>query len=211
MAEKSVVYDLDGTLIDVSERLSKSLEEVGVQSLEEISDEDYEKVMSVFNSKKYIDLDKPKENVINELKSDAEENYVIILTGRPKSMDKITKNQMSNFDIPYDEIIHVNEDIRDIKYTAENKKREISKLVKQYDIVKFVDDMEENLKAVAEVIGEDKVKKPEDSKEVKKEASEDTEKQKLVGEEKTEEETEETKNTKTPEQEITEFVLGKKR
>lgn len=207
MTKQAVIYDLDGTLIDVSERLSKSLEEAGVQSLEAASDTEYDKVMEIFNSKKYIDLDKPKENVINELRTDADNYYVIIMTGRPKQMDRITKKQLYDFDIPYDEIIHVNEDVRDVKFTSENKRKEVQKLATQYDIVKFVDDMEDNLKAVAEVIGEDKVKKPEDI--IKKEEKETKTEEKI--EKETEEKEIERVAKKTPEQEITEFALGRKK
>lgn len=206
--DKAIIYDLDGTLIDVNERLKKSMEEVGVEGdLREASDEEYNEVMSIFNSKKYIDLDKPKENVIKQFNKEGEENYAIIMTGRPKSMDKITKKQLDNFDISYDEIIYVNENFIDIETTAEAKKEAVKELQKQYEIVKFVDDMEENRTAVAEVIGEDKVFAPEKSE------VEQTEQMSEKGREIKREITEETKESenKTPEQEITEYALGLKK
>ena len=195
--EKIVVYDLDGTLIDVSERLSKSLEEVGIQSLEEASDEQYDEVMKIFNSKKYLDTDKPIENVIKQLRDEADEYGVFILTGRVDDAKKATKRQLKDFDIPYDEVIFVNEDLRDIKATAENKAKQIQELQKQYEIVKFVDDIKENREAVAKIIGVDKVQDP---KVIEGTAKEELETEKTEIENKT--------KRKSPEQEITEYALG---
>lgn len=195
--EKIVVYDLDGTLIDVSERLSKSLEEVGIQSLEEASDEQYDEVMKIFNSKKYLDTDKPIENVIKQLRDEADEYGVFILTGRVDDAKKATKRQLKDFDIPYDEVIFVNEDLKDIKATAENKAKQIQELQKQYEIVKFVDDIKENREAVAKIIGVDKVQDP---KVIEGTAKEELETEKTEIENKT--------KRKSPEQEITEYALG---
>jgi len=217
--EKIVIYDLDGTLIDVSERLSKSLEEVGIQSLEEATNEQYDKVMKILNSKKYIDTDKPKEDVINQLKQDADENGVFIMTGRVGEAKDCTKQQLKKFGIPYDEIVFVNEDLRDIKSTAENKAQKVAELQKQYEIIKFVDDMPENREAVAEIIGEDKVVDPSSNSDEEK-----TEKEIMTSRPKTEEERQETHRKlygeeapkrgtgrgKTPEQEITEYAMGMK-
>lgn len=206
--EKIVIYDLDGTLIDVSERLSKSLEEVGIQSLEEATDEQYDEVMKIFNSKKYIDTDKPKEDVINQLKQDADEYGVFIMTGRVGEVKDYTKQQLKKFNIPYDEIIFVNEDLRDIKSTADNKAQKVAELQKQYEIVKFVDDMPENREAVAEVIGEDKIVEPSsNSNEGKTEEERRETHQKVYGEEPPERGT---GREKTPEQEITEYAMGMK-
>lgn len=192
---KIVVYDLDGTLLDVSERLNKAKEEAGVQDLDNATDEEYEKVMSIFNSVKYIDFDKPKENVVNQLRQEANKYGVFIMTGRTKDMSRATKNQLNEFDIPYDEIIHVNENLRDVNQTAENKALEIKKLSDNYEIIKFVDDEEENRKKVAEIIGEDKVFSP------------DTQ-NKVVRENKEKQYTNNKKTDDTPEQKITKFVLG---
>lgn len=104
-----VIFDIDNTLIDVSERYRKSLEEAELDPYIPVHKQSYErrkKFWDIFLSEKYIDDDKPDKENINLLETKYAEGYgIILLTGRPIKMIDITEKQLKRFGIPYDLLI----------------------------------------------------------------------------------------------------------
>lgn len=105
--KRCVVFDLDGVLIDSSARLRRSLEEVGVGSMEELRDPELRRrFWDVFLSDRYIHLDTPNRRAVEALVRRREEGYgVVIITGRPYRMARSTLRQLEEFGIPYDAIV----------------------------------------------------------------------------------------------------------
>ena len=115
-----VIFDLDGVLIDSSERFNKSLEEAGITKEEFDKDPKARgRAWRIFLSEKYIHLDKPVEEAIKLLKERKEKGAVIlIITGRPETLKTTTIDQLKRFGIPYDVIVFRSRDnfMKDHKY-----------------------------------------------------------------------------------------------
>uniref|UniRef100_A0A7C4H4Q3 HAD family hydrolase n=1 Tax=Ignisphaera aggregans TaxID=334771 RepID=A0A7C4H4Q3_9CREN len=104
--EKCIVFDIDGVLIDNSERVKRTLEEIGARDVSELDEEKKKKFWDIFLSDKYIDLDKPNPQAIELAKKRKSEGYrIVILTGRPMKMMKKTIEQLNKYGVPYDAII----------------------------------------------------------------------------------------------------------
>lgn len=107
--KKIMVFDLDMTLIDARERYFRSMEEIGFPgntSLKVLSPKDRNRFWNVFLSEKYINYDKPIESTIKYVRVKYREGYgILILTGRPVSMEYLTRKQLKEFNIPYHYII----------------------------------------------------------------------------------------------------------
>lgn len=134
---KCVLSDIDEVLVDVSERLRKSLEEVKASSIDELKGEKRKRLWEVFLSEKYIHLDKPNPIAINWIKKRDSERYgIAILTGRPFKLLKATLNQLKTFNIPFDAII-----FRANNYQAKDSKYKITVVkVLNLDIIEAHDD-----------------------------------------------------------------------
>lgn len=208
-ANQIVIYDLDGTLLDDSERIKASLEDIGIpeKTIDTLTEEEGEKFDKIYHSAKYLDLDKPIQLQIENLKKDADEYTVWIVSGRHKDMSKATKKQLDNFDIPYDNLELLSIDIEHIKQVPETKKQFVQKLIdKGAEIVKYVDDDENVIEALKEVLPEErlivasgiKTEKIEEEQ-VEIEPEQPKEKPKIKAEIK----------TKTPEQQLAELALPK--
>jgi len=79
------VFDIDGVLLDVSERLK-----IALQSND---------FWSVFFSKDLLYLDKPRVKGINMLRERAKKGLVAIITGRPEYLRKITIQQLKELGV----------------------------------------------------------------------------------------------------------------
>ncbi|MEM1842249.1 MAG: HAD family acid phosphatase [Ignisphaera sp.] len=132
-----VVFDIDGVLIDNSERLRKSLEEVGARDVSELSGEKKWRFWEIFLSDKYIDLDKPNPQAIELVKKKKSEGYrIVILTGRPAKMMKKTIEQLDRYGIPYDVVIFRSNDFHGKDY--EYKKKVLEEL--NLNVIELHDD-----------------------------------------------------------------------
>ncbi len=109
LKEKIIVFDIDNTLIDVTKRYRKSIEDAEINPYISLYKNSYEKRMRfwrVFLSEKYIDMDSPDEEVVELVREKYREGYgIIILTGRPVVLRSVTVRQLKNFGIPYDLLI----------------------------------------------------------------------------------------------------------
>jgi Predicted phosphatases len=101
-----VVFDIDGVLVDCSERLEKSLEEVGATKDDlEHSPEARRRFWRVFLSEKYMHLDRPVDAAVELLRERRKSYGVVIVTGRPKTLLKPTIKQLEDFGIPFDAVV----------------------------------------------------------------------------------------------------------
>jgi len=102
-----IIFDLDGVLIDNSERYRLSLAEVDpdVKSHDELPRNKRNQFWRIFLSEKYMDLDKPIPRVIEVLKKRRERFPIVIITGRTSNMLRKTLEQLKTFGIEYDALI----------------------------------------------------------------------------------------------------------
>ena len=143
MVEKATVFDIDGTLVDVSKRYELCQKEAGNSK---------KAFWQCFLSEKYLHLDTPIEKTIKLVQKYFYEGVkVFIVTGRPKSLEKYTLIQLSTFNIFWNEIYFRGEKNfnKDYKYKSEV----IQQLKEKYDILFIIDDSEEIRKVVQEKFG----------------------------------------------------------
>jgi len=136
---EAVVFDLDGTLIDNSERLERCKAETSSES----------EFWQCFLSCKYTNLDKPIQNMIWLAQEYAAQNFrIIILTGRPWTMEMCTLKQLEKFSIPATGIYYRPD--KDYRKAAQFKVEAIKQMLDYYDIKAVYDDEEEVRKAIQE-------------------------------------------------------------
>jgi len=106
---KIILYDIDNTLIDVSERYRMSLRESGLDpniNIRKIPPNERNKFWKVFLSNKYMHLDKPDEQEIKNLNEKYDTGYgIILITGRSETLRKDTLEQLRRFGIKYHALI----------------------------------------------------------------------------------------------------------
>jgi len=145
---RAVVFDIDGVLVDSSERFKKAMEEMGVKDPRELAGEKRRRFWEVFLSEKYLHLDTPNEEYIEKLKEYKAQGYrVVILTGRPERLRGATEEQLRAFGIEYDEIVFRPEG--DYSKDHEFKARELAKLMQRYAIEAVYDDSEAVVEAAS--------------------------------------------------------------
>ena len=107
--KKIVIFDIDNTLLDVSERYITCIREAELDPTKSLYKESHckrRRFWNIFLSDKYLHLDKPDTETINLLRRLYKEGYgIILLTGRPEDMRRNTEEQMESFRIPYDLLI----------------------------------------------------------------------------------------------------------
>jgi hypothetical protein len=107
--KKIVVYDIDNTLIDVTRRYITCIKIAGLEpnrSIYKAPAWKRKKFWEIFLSEKYIHLDEPNKESIKNLRESYRMGHgVILLTGRPVYLERITKEQLKRFDIPYDMLV----------------------------------------------------------------------------------------------------------
>ena len=104
------VFDIDGVLVDVTERMRASLEEVGAGDVcdpDLLRGEQRKRFWDVFLSSKYIHLDRPRRAGIELLNRAREEGKVIVLlSSRRGGMVKDTIKQMTDIGVEWDVLVH---------------------------------------------------------------------------------------------------------
>ncbi len=136
---KAVVFDLDSVLVDSSERYKKCQEEAAGSR---------KKFWECFLSDKYMDLDRPREDVVKQLRSYLVRGYkIIILTGRVRERQaRKTKQQLRKWNIYYHEIVFRDEG--DLSKDHVYKVLQLRKLLDRYRIEAVFDDSERVLKTI---------------------------------------------------------------
>ena len=89
---KTVIFDLDGTLADITKRREMSTKENGKIDWD------------IFFKPENIWFDIPNEPVIEMAKVLSQKNRIVIFSGRSKATKDETKRWLNKFDVPFDVI-----------------------------------------------------------------------------------------------------------
>jgi hypothetical protein len=109
-----IICDIDGTVLDVTRRIARSLEEIGVPPTDQplrVADTVPRNLRSrfydVFLSEKYADLDEPVPEIIEAIavKQRSVSLPVVYLSGRPEGLRGATESALKGLDLPYTEIL----------------------------------------------------------------------------------------------------------
>ena len=144
------VFDLDGVLVDVSERLARCLRE---------SNGRRDAVFwNCFLSSKYMYLDKPNRSLIDYVRRLKELGYrIVIVTGRRRDTQyEATIAQLEAFGIPFDEIYM--REPGDYRKDHEFKMDIVKKLLsKGYRVVEVWDDSERVVETLKKLLPNTKI------------------------------------------------------
>jgi len=107
LGKEVVVFDLDGVLIDSSERYRLALAEVdsNAKSHVDLPKDKRNQFWRVFLSEKYMHLDKPVPEAIEMLNKRRERFPIVIITGRTDNMLSKTLDQLRRFGIEFDVLV----------------------------------------------------------------------------------------------------------
>ena len=159
---KVAVVDVDGVLIDESERRMYAVMEagrpdlIGVDRPVEVMSEDEEKRFWEFyldpdNIRKYDKINTRFVGFLKSLISDYSLDGIILLTGRNDSLYDVTNYQASLLEKDYGlpVISVITQEYGGYTKTPEYKSNVIGLLKDKYDVVAFIDDFEENIEEIA--------------------------------------------------------------
>ncbi len=135
------VFDIDGVLLDVSQRIVLA---------EELSHGNTSLFWHYFFSEELLQFDRPRRVGIDILLDRINKGIIIIVTGRPSRLRRITVSQLQSIGIPISSIkeIHMRMD-NDLRKSYLFKLETIENLLlKGYTILEVHDDDEEFLKRV---------------------------------------------------------------
>jgi len=143
---KCAVFDIDGVIFDVSDRIRATLDELGVDNIEKVKRNPKlrSKFWKIFLSPKYMYLDKPRFDVINYMRKLKDKEYkIIIVTGRVLEIQgEETEKQLKKYNVPYDEIYFRRK--REKRKDYEFKTSIIQWLIfRGYEIIEVHEDSEE--------------------------------------------------------------------
>lgn len=99
------VFDLDGVIVDPSERIKAVLSRLGLPldiDVEKLKGSMKRRFWDLFLSPKMLHLDKPRDIGIEVLKDRMKRGKVIIVTGRPISLKKPTIRELMEFGVEID-------------------------------------------------------------------------------------------------------------
>ena len=152
---KCAIFDVDGVIFDISDRIRAVLEELGVESLDKIkyNTKLRNKFWKIFLSPKYMYLDKPRFDVINYMHELKRKGYkIVIVTGRVlETQGEETRKQLEKYSVPYDEICFRRR--KDKRKDYELKTSIIRWLIfKGYEIVEVHEDSEEVISKLKQII-----------------------------------------------------------
>ncbi|MEM1549241.1 MAG: HAD family acid phosphatase [Candidatus Methanomethylicia archaeon] len=159
---EAAIFDIDGVIADVSERLRKALEPFGKKSVEALSRDEKKKFWEEFLNPQLLKLDKPKIEVINHVRRLSERGIrIIIVTGRSREKQKDgTIEQLKSWDIPYHEIYFRGKN--DLRKEEIYKRSVIKSLLKKgYRIIELWEDNQKVIDSIRDLIPEAKIVKVE--------------------------------------------------
>ncbi len=100
------VFDLDGVLIDVRERIRKVMEALGIDSIEDprrLRGRRRRRFWELFLSPRYLSYDRPREIGLRLLRERLEAGgSVVIVTGRPQRLKEYTVRELLSIGVPVD-------------------------------------------------------------------------------------------------------------
>ncbi|NPA96328.1 MAG: phosphatase [Crenarchaeota archaeon] len=147
---KTAVVDIDGVLVDCSERLRRCLEESGGRKNEGF--------WNCFLSPRYMHLDRPVPQAIELVRQLKRAGYrIVIVTGRRSDTQfEATTAQLQRFGVPFDEIYmrRPNDRRKDAEYKAEIVLRLIKK---GYEVKLVIDDSEAVCRKLSEILPRAKI------------------------------------------------------
>lgn len=153
---KAVVFDVDGVLVDSSSRFRACLDEVGLEDLSKARGLKRRLFWDCFLSERYVYLDRVREDMASLARGYASRGYrIIVVTGRPESMKRITVEQLRAAGIEDAEIYFRKRG--DYRSDSEYKVDVVRALVNRYEIEAVYDDSEEVVKALKREFPEIKV------------------------------------------------------
>lgn len=153
MDKKIVIYDLDMTLLDARKRFMIAMEKIGYQKSTpyyKLPKEIRMRFWEAFLNERYMIYDKPINHIIQELRLKYRDNKgIIILTGRPAKLERITREQLKKFHIPCHLLLMRPNDNYEPDYILKPK---IVDLLISYglEIIEYHDD---NIKTLRRIIG----------------------------------------------------------
>ena len=109
-----IIVDIDGTVLDVTERMKASLRDAGVKpgenpsrTVEGLRGKLKNDFFARFQSEAHTHLDTPIPEVIEELRQllQVAELPIVYLSGRLASMKKSTQKAIDTIDLPYEAIV----------------------------------------------------------------------------------------------------------
>jgi len=154
----TAVFDLDGVLFDVSERLMKCLEEVGSRSTEGVPRERLNAFWNCFLGTKYMHLDRPNAEAIEYIRRlrDGGARIVIVTGRREDTQREYTLKQLAEVGVEFDEIYFRPADCfkKDHEFKVEVVK---SLLERGYEIAEVWDDSEAVVNALRRLLPTAKV------------------------------------------------------
>jgi len=159
---EAAIFDIDGVIADVNERLRKALEKFGKKSVSGLSKSERKNFWNEFLNPQLMKLDKPKLEIIEYIRKLKDKGVkIIIVTGRNEGEQKYeTINQLNNWKVPYDEIyFRRRNDFRKESIYKKSVLRNL--LLKGYRIVEFWEDNQEVIDEIRELIPEAKIVKVE--------------------------------------------------
>jgi len=144
---RAVVFDVDGVLIDSSARFRVCLEEVGLKDLSKARGLRRRLFWECFLSNRYIHLDRVRADMAGVALDYARRGYkVIVVTGRPKTMERETLEQLREAGLTDVEVYFRRPG--DYRSDEEYKLEVIRKLLAKYEIEAVYDDSETVIRAI---------------------------------------------------------------
>ena len=144
------MFDLDGVLIDVSLKIKNVLEKLGFDeniNPRSLNVVDRQKFWRLFLSEEYIKYDKPRAVGISLLKDRLDKGRIVVVTGRPETLRRITLEELSKWSIPVNRLIFIFRRRGDRRKDVDFK---IDVITKLGNVVEVHDDIEEILKKIKE-------------------------------------------------------------
>jgi len=102
------VFDVDGVLVDATERLREALRRLGVSSAStpgELDPRLRQRFWEVFLSEDLLALDRPRSVGIQLLLDRLGRGVVLVLTGRPYRLYRATLRELQGFGVPVDRVV----------------------------------------------------------------------------------------------------------
>ncbi|RLE64445.1 MAG: hypothetical protein DRJ38_05490 [Thermoprotei archaeon] len=149
--DKVFVFDIDGVLIDVGEKVKAVLKELKLnENLDprKLDVVNRQKFWRLFLSEKYARYDKPRIIGIELLKDRLNKGKVVIVTGRPETLKQLTLEELLKWNIPIHKLTFIFRRKRDRRRDVDFKIEAIANLG---NVVEVHDDAEEFLKKVKEI------------------------------------------------------------
>ena len=150
-SKKIYIFDLDGVLIDISERIKAVLDYLGLNpyiSPSALRGEKKRRFWKYFLSDMFLDYDRPRRVGIELLLDRLKKGIVVIVSGRPTSLKEATLRELKEFNVPVDKIKFFFRGLGDYRREKELKLHFFKIISNMGEIVEVHDDSAEVLDAI---------------------------------------------------------------